>query len=110
MEEILKASLLIFEPDGAVACISSERSPLRPALSAKDLPEGRTQILNVRRIRRINSHLVESEENSAPESISDSEDWLNWNSDQDNRNDSEDDYPVDNKYNLEHTNGIDDPE
>jgi len=66
------------------------KSPLPPPLSAKDLPGGRTQILNVRRIWRINRHPVERDEDSASESISDTEDWLNWNGDLDNPNDSED--------------------
>ena len=83
-EEIVKASWSLFHHDGAAAFKLSERSPLPPALSAKDLPGGRTQILNVRRIRRINRHPVGSNEDSAPESISDTEDWLNWNGDLDN--------------------------
>jgi len=39
-----------------------------------NLPGGRTQILNVRRIRRINRHQVESDEDSAPAGISDTHD------------------------------------
>jgi hypothetical protein len=74
MEEIVKASWSQFQHDGAAAFKLSERSPLPPALSAKDLPGGQTQILNVRRIWSINLHPVESDENSAPESISDTED------------------------------------
>jgi len=73
-EEIVKASWLLFQHDGATAFKLSERSPLPPALSAKDLPGGRTQILNVRRIWRINRHPVESDKDSAPESISDTGD------------------------------------
>jgi len=76
-EEIVKASWSLFQHDGAAAFKLSERSPLPPAVSAKDLPGGRTQILNVCRIRRINSHPVESDEDSTPESISDTDDWLN---------------------------------
>jgi len=48
MEEIVKASWSLFQHDGAAPFKLSERSPLPPALSAKDLPGGRTQILNVR--------------------------------------------------------------
>jgi len=80
-EEIVKASWSLFHHDGAAAFKLSERSPLPPALSAKDLPGRRTQILNVCRIRRINHHPVKSDEDSAPESISDTDDWLNWNGD-----------------------------
>jgi len=94
-EEIVKASLSLFQHDGAAAFKLSERSPLPPALSAKDLPAGQTQILNVNRIRRINRHPVESNDNSAPESISDTDDWPNWNGDLDNPNDSEDDCAAD---------------
>ena len=80
-EEIFIAPRSLFQHDGAAAFTSSERSPLPPPLSAKDLPGGRTQILNIRRIRRINCHPVESDEDSAPECISDMDDWLNWNGD-----------------------------
>jgi len=80
-EDIVKASWSSSQHDGAAAFKLSERSPLPPPLSAKDLPGERTQILNVRRIRRINRHPVESDEDSASESISDTEDWLNWNGD-----------------------------
>jgi hypothetical protein len=52
-EEIVKASWSLFQHDGAAGFKLSERSPLPPALSAKDLPGGRNQILNVHRIRRI---------------------------------------------------------
>jgi hypothetical protein len=69
----------------------SERSPLPPALSAKYLSRGQTRILNVHRIRRINHHPVESDEDSTPASISATESSLNWNKDLDNPNDSEDD-------------------
>jgi hypothetical protein len=58
MEKIVKASWLLFQHDCAAAFKLSERSPLPPALSSKDLPGGRTQILNVRQIRRINRHPV----------------------------------------------------
>jgi hypothetical protein len=67
-EEIVKVSWSLFQHDGAAAFTLSERSPLPPALSAKDLPGGRTQILNVRRIRRIHCHPVEMDEESVPES------------------------------------------
>jgi len=72
-EEIVKAFWSLFHHDGAAAFKLSERSALPPALSTKDLPRGRTQILNVGRICRINHHPVESEKDSAPESISDTE-------------------------------------
>jgi len=108
-EEIVKASWSLFQHDGAAAFTLSERSPLPPALSVKDLPGGRTQILNVRRIRRINRHPVERSDNSAPESISDTEDFLNWKGDFDNQNDSKEDCAAADESNIEHNNGIEDP-
>jgi len=109
-EEIVKASSSLFQHDGAAAFKLSERSPLPPALSAKDLPGGRTKILNVCRIRRINRHPVESDEDSAPESIPDTEDRLNWNGDLDNPDDSVEDCAADDDSNIEHKNCIEDPE
>ena len=109
-EEIVKSSWSLFQHDGAAALKWSGRSPLRPPLSAKDLPGGRTQILNVRRIRRINCHAVESDEDSTTESISDTEDRLNWNGDLDNPNDSKDDCEADFEYDMEQDNTIEYPE
>jgi hypothetical protein len=83
---------------------------LPPALSAKDLPEGRTQILIVRRIPRINRHPVKSDEDSAPEIISDTEVWVNWNGDLHNPNDSEEDCAAADESEIEPNNGINDPE
>jgi len=109
-EEIVKASWSRFQHDGADAFKLPERSPLPPALSAKDLPGGRTQILNVCRIRRINRHPVESDKDCTPESISDRDDWLNWNGDLDNPNASKEDCAVDDESDIEHNNGIEDLE
>jgi len=109
-EEIVKSSWSLFQHDGAAAFKLSERSPLPPALSAKDLPGGRTQILNARRIRTINHHPVESDEDSAPESISDTEDWQNWNGHWANPNDSEEDCAADDDSDIEQNNCFEDPE
>jgi len=105
-EEIVKTSWSLFQHDGAAAFKLSARSPLPPALSAKDLPGGRTRIINVRRIRRINRHPVESDDDRAPESISDTDDWLNGNGDLDNPNDSAEDCAGDDESDIEHNNGI----
>jgi hypothetical protein len=105
-DEIVKVSWSLFQHDGAAAFELSETSPLPPALSAKDIPGGRTQILNVRRIRRINRHLIERDKDSAPESISDTNDWLNWNGDLDTPNESEEDYAADDEFHVEYNNGI----
>jgi len=109
-EESVNASWSLFQHDGKAAFKSSESSPLPPALSPKDLPGGRTQFLYVCRIRRINRHPVESNDHSAPYNISDSDDWLNWNGDLDNPNDSEDDCAADDESDLGPNNGIEDPE
>jgi len=111
MEEIIKASWSLFQHDGAAAFKLSERSPLPPPLLfAKDLPGGRPQILNVHPIRRINCHPLTSDENSAPESISDTEDRLNWYGDLDNHNGSEDDCAADGGSDIGQDKSIEDPE
>jgi len=79
MEEIVKASWSLFQHDGLAAFELSARSRLPPA--AKDLPGGRTQRLNLHKIRRFNSHPDESDQDGIPESVSDTEDWPNWNGD-----------------------------
>jgi hypothetical protein len=100
-EEIVKASWSLFQHDGAAAFTLSEISPLPPPLSAKYLPGERTQILNVRRIRTINLHPVGNDEDNAPDSIFDTEHWLNWNWNLDNPNDSEDDCAADVQSEME---------
>jgi hypothetical protein len=87
-----------------------EKSPVPPAVSAKDLPGGRSQVWNVRRIKWIDRHPAESDEDSSPESISDTESWLNWNGDLDNPNNSEDDWEADNESDTELNNGSEDSE
>jgi len=57
--------------------------------------------LNVRRIERIDRHPAESDEDSTPERISETENWLNWNGDLDNPNDSEDDCEADKESDME---------
>jgi len=52
--------------------------------------------------------LAESDEDSAPDSVSDPEKWLNWNHDLDNPNVSEDDWEADYESDLEQDNGIED--
>jgi len=107
-EEIVKASWSLSQHDGAAAFKLSEWSPLPPGLSAKNLPAGRNEILNVCRIRRINRHPVESDEDREPERILDTEDCLNWNGDLENRNDCEDDCAVDVESVMEQDKTIED--
>jgi len=47
---------------------------------------------------------------SSPESISDTENWFNWNGDSDNSNDSEDDWKADNESHMDLDNGREDSE
>jgi len=109
-EEIVKASWSLFQHDGAAVFKLSERSPLPQALSAKDLPGGQTQIVNVRQIWKINRHPVERDEDSALESISVTKNWVIWNRDLDNPNYTEDDCAADDESDVEHKNGTEDPE
>ena len=81
-----------------------------PPLSAKDLSGGRTQIVNVWQIPKINRHPVESDEDSAPDSILDTEYCLNWNGDLDDTNDSEDDRAADVESDIEQDESIEVPE
>ena len=105
-EEIVKASWQNFQHDGSAAFTLSERSPLPPALSAKDIPGGQTQALNDCRISRTNRHQAEWDVDSAPESISDSENWLNWNCDLDHPNVSDDNWEEDDETIVNWDNGI----
>jgi len=109
-EEIVKTSWSLFQHDGAAVFKLSERSPLPPPLSAKDLPGGRTHILNICQIRRINCHPVESDGDSAHESISDTEDWRDLNGDLGNPNDSENDSTADIESYIQQDNSVQDLE
>ena len=109
-EQIVKASWSLFPHDGAAAFTLSERLPLPPAISAKNLRGGETQILNVRRIRTMNRYPVESDEKSAPVSSSDTKNWLYWNYDLYHPYDSTDDSAADFESDIEQHNGIKDPE
>jgi len=104
-EEIVKASWSNLHHDGVAAFKMSEKSPVPPAFPAKDLPGGRTQVLNVRQIKQIDRHPAQSDEDSSAESISDTENWLNWNGDLDNPNNSEDNGEADNESDKELDNG-----
>jgi len=53
---------------------------------------------------------VESHQDGAPESISDNENWLDWNGDFSNPKMSEDDWEADDESDLEQDNIIEDPE
>jgi thioesterase domain-containing protein len=72
-----------------------------PGLSAKDLPGGRTQALNVCRIKQIDCHPAKYDESSSPDRISDTQNWLNWNRDLDIPIDSVDHWEADNESYIE---------
>jgi hypothetical protein len=109
-EEIVQASWSLFKHDGSAVFKLSDRSPLPPALLAKDLPRGWTQNWNVCQIRGMNRHPVETDKDSAPDSISDTDDWPNWKWDLENPNDSKEDCAADDESNIEHNNCVEDPE
>jgi len=109
-EEIVKPSCSLFQHDGVAAFKLLERSPLPPALSAKDRPGGQTHLLNVRRIETFDCHPVVNNEDSSPERISDTENWLNRNGDLDNPNHSQEDSEADIESDMELDNGKEDPE
>jgi len=95
-----------FERDGAAAFKLSERSPVQPALSAKQIPVARTRVLNVLRIRRIDLHPATSDEDGTPNSISDTENWLDSNGDFDYPKHCEDDWEADNEHQIELENAV----
>ena len=109
-EEIVKTLWSLFQHDCVAAFTLSETSPLPPPLSANDLHGGQTQIFNVCRIRKVNHHPVESDDDCTPDSISDTEDWLHWNGDLDSTNDCEDHCTADIESNIEQDNSIMVPE
>jgi len=104
-EEIVKASWSLIHHDCAAAFQSSEKSPVPAAFSPKDLSAGRTQILNVRRIKPIDRHPAETDEDISPESILDVKNWHNWNRDLDNPNGSEYQWEADNESDMKLDNG-----
>jgi len=58
----------------------------------------------------MNRHPVKTDEDSVPESSSDTENWLDWNGDLGYPNVSEDNCATDNESDMEKQNGIDEPE
>jgi hypothetical protein len=109
-EEIVKASWSCFEGDGAAAFTLSEKSHVLPAVSANDLPGGRTQILNVRQISLVNCHPAECDEDSSPESFADTENGHNWKKDPDNPNECDDDLEATNESEMQLDNASEDSE
>jgi hypothetical protein len=105
-EEIIKQSSSNLQYEGVAAFELSERSPLPPPMSAKNLPGGRTHVWNIRRIRRIDHHQSQSDEDSVPDSIADTDNRVNWYGELHNPNESKDDCGADNEFDIEPCNGI----
>ena len=104
--EIIKASWSHFQHDGAAACIFSGRSPLPPAVSANDICGGWTELVKVCRSKIIVHRPAESEEDSAPYSISDTENCHYYNGGFDDPNACEGDWEEDNESDIKQDNGI----
>jgi len=109
-EEIVNEFWSLFHNDSVAAIKLLERSPQPLAMSPKEHPGGRTQILNVRRIRRIDCDSVKGDVNCEPENISDTKDWLNWNGEFDIPTDRDDNYAADFESDIEQHNGVEDTE
>jgi len=102
----MNASWSNIQHHGAAAFKLSERSPLPPALSAKDLPGGQSQVLNVCWIRRIDHHLTEHDRDCVPQSVSDTETWLSWIGHLDNPTEGKDDCEAHNESDVVLGNAI----
>jgi len=109
-KEIVNTSWSNYQNDGAAGCKLSRRSHLRTAFGANDLPGRWTQVLNVRRSRWLDSHAAGSDEDSAPECVSDTKNRLDCNSHFNSPNDIEDHWEADNESNIELENGGEDAE
>jgi hypothetical protein len=59
-------------------------------------------------LNRIQYSVAERHEDSAPETISDTKNWLDWNWDLDNPNDGEDDWQADIQSNILLDNAVED--
>jgi hypothetical protein len=110
VEEIIKAHWSLVQHEAAAAFQLSKSSPLPPALSPKFIPGGQTQKFNVRKVQRFKRYPVDSDKCCSPASISDTENWLHWNGDWDNQNDSDDDRAGDDESDIELNNCIEDSE
>jgi predicted nuclease of predicted toxin-antitoxin system len=88
-EETVKSWWSAFQFDGAAAFQLTENSLLPLTLLQIDLSGGKTKVINFHRIQSINQHPPESDDDSAAECNSDTEDWHNRTGDLDDPNDYE---------------------
>jgi len=109
-KEIVKASWSTFQHNGMAEFKLSETLPVQSALSAKNIPGERMQVWIINSIIGIDWHPAESDEDSAPECISVTENWLNRNGDFKIPNDSKDNWKTSNESDQQLDNGIEDQE
>ena len=109
-EEIINASWSNLQHDAAAASKWSDRSPVPPALHAKNHAGEQTQVLNVHQVKRIDLSPVQCDEDSAPECISDTKNWLHCNGDLDDPNHSKNERDADNSFDIALHNAIRDSE
>jgi len=107
-EEIVKASWLNFQHNGAAAFELLERSSVPAAFSAKHLPGEWTQELHMHQIKRINHYTAISDDDSSPGRISDTASCLNWNGRLDNPHDSADDREAESESDIQLDNSRED--
>jgi len=110
IEEIVNTSWLNIQHDGAAVSKLSESTPLPQAFSAKYIAGRQTQQFNGRPISIFDGHPAKSHQDSAPFSLWDCENWLDWNHDSDNPKQCKDDWEADNQSDIELDNGKEDLE
>lgn len=106
MAEIVNKSWSLFQRDGAAVFQLSLRSPFPPGMSAQDLTGGRSQVLNVPNINRIDHRPAKYDKDIVPDCIADTNNWYDWNGDLGNPNDREVNLEADNESDKEQENGI----
>jgi len=90
--------------------ICRKHHPCRQLCLQRPSLDDKLKILILRWIKWIHRHSAQCDEDSSPESISDTINWLYWNGDLDNPTDSENDWEADNEADMELDNGIEDSE
>jgi len=105
-EETVKVSWSNFWQEGAAAFQLLEISPLRPALSTKDLSGWRTQVLNFSQNNTFDHHPAKGCQDWVPEYTSNTGNWLYRDGDFKHPKESEDDWEADNRSDMELENGI----
>jgi hypothetical protein len=100
-EEVESSSWASFAHDGLAAFKSNEKTPLPKSLPLTELQNGKTQVLNVRRIPRINRQPGLTDEESAGEDNTDTEDWLHWDGDMESGAEDESDSSTDDEHEMD---------